>query len=73
MLDAVILANALYEIANDPTTHNIHVAFKEYYRERFSHAKSDQESSQQAARLLAGQVNELAEKKVATGRGDRAQ
>ncbi|KAK3814912.1 MAG: hypothetical protein J3Q66DRAFT_343368 [Benniella sp.] len=56
MMDAVILANALYEIAEEPTKHNIHAAFKEYYKERYAYAKTELESSQQAAKLLAGQT-----------------
>ncbi|KAG0366223.1 hypothetical protein BC939DRAFT_437188 [Gamsiella multidivaricata] len=55
MLDAVILANAIYEIADDATPENILAAFKGYYKERYAHAKTDLESSQFAARLLAGQ------------------
>ncbi|KAF9201129.1 hypothetical protein BGZ49_008642 [Haplosporangium sp. Z 27] len=56
MLDAVALANALYEIADNATPENIHLAFKEYYRERYAHAKQDQALSQHAAALLAGQT-----------------
>ncbi|KAF8939664.1 hypothetical protein BGZ58_009063 [Dissophora ornata] len=55
MLDAVILANAIFEIADDATPTNILSAFKGYYKERFVHAKDDLESSQHAARILAGQ------------------
>ncbi|KAG0223228.1 hypothetical protein BGX31_008634 [Mortierella sp. GBA43] len=56
MCDAVVLANAFYEIADDPTPRNIHIAFKEYYKERYAHSKSDLLSSQQASKLLAGQT-----------------
>ncbi|KAF8984263.1 hypothetical protein BGZ46_008436 [Entomortierella lignicola] len=56
MLDAVILANALYEIANDTTYSNIQSAFKDYYTERYPLAKVDLDSSQKMAKLLAGQT-----------------
>ncbi|KAF9384438.1 hypothetical protein BGX21_001292 [Mortierella sp. AD011] len=56
MLDAVILANSLYEIAKDATYSNIRSAFKEYYNERFPHAKADLESSKKVASLVSGQT-----------------
>ncbi|KAF9114615.1 hypothetical protein BGX27_010280 [Mortierella sp. AM989] len=56
MLDAVILANSLYEIAKNATPENIQSAFKEYYKERYHRAKSDLNASQTTARLLAGQT-----------------
>ncbi|KAF9994410.1 hypothetical protein BGZ79_000835 [Entomortierella chlamydospora] len=56
MLDAVILANSLYEIAKDATYSNIRSAFKEYYNERFPHAKADLESSKKVASLVSGQA-----------------
>ncbi|KAF8982393.1 hypothetical protein BGZ46_001355 [Entomortierella lignicola] len=56
MLDAVILANAIYEIADNATYDNIQSAFKEYYDERFPLAKADLASSQKMARLIAGQT-----------------
>ncbi|KAF9992567.1 hypothetical protein BGZ80_003809 [Entomortierella chlamydospora] len=56
MFDAVILANSLYEIAKDATYPNIRSAFKEYYDERFPHAKADLESSRKMASLLSGQT-----------------
>ncbi|KAF9202994.1 hypothetical protein BGZ49_006906 [Haplosporangium sp. Z 27] len=56
MLDAVALANAIYEIADNATPANIRSAFKEYYNERYSLAKSDFQASQRAAKLLAGQT-----------------
>ncbi|KAG0002553.1 hypothetical protein BGZ80_005953 [Entomortierella chlamydospora] len=56
MLDAVILANSLYEIAKDATYSNIRSAFKEYYDERFLHAKADFESSRKMASILSGQT-----------------
>ncbi|KAF9359651.1 hypothetical protein BGX26_011805 [Mortierella sp. AD094] len=55
MLDAVILANELYEIAEDATPGNIQNAFKEYYKERYPYAKADFEISQRTAKLIAGQ------------------
>ncbi|KAF9379169.1 hypothetical protein BGX21_002719 [Mortierella sp. AD011] len=56
MLDAVILANSLYEIAKDATYTNIRSAFKEYYDERFPHAKADLESSKKVASIASGQT-----------------
>ncbi|KAF9410756.1 hypothetical protein BGZ76_005443 [Entomortierella beljakovae] len=55
MLDAVTLANELYEIADRATGENINLAFKEYYKERYPAAKADLQYSQQLARILAGQ------------------
>ncbi|KAF9206978.1 hypothetical protein BGZ49_001459 [Haplosporangium sp. Z 27] len=55
MLDAVILANAIYEIADNATYKNIQSAFKEYYNERYPLAKADLESSQRMSKLVAGQ------------------
>ncbi|KAF9992568.1 hypothetical protein BGZ80_003810, partial [Entomortierella chlamydospora] len=56
MLDAVILANSLYEIAKNATYPNIRSAFKKYYNERFPQAKSDLESSKRMASLVSGQA-----------------
>ncbi|KAF9084886.1 hypothetical protein BGX27_003686 [Mortierella sp. AM989] len=56
ILDAVILANAIYEIAEKPKPKYIQAAFKEYYKERYPLAKVDLEFSQRAASLLAGQT-----------------
>ncbi|KAF8984261.1 hypothetical protein BGZ46_008434 [Entomortierella lignicola] len=56
MLDAVILANAIYEIADNATYENIHKAFKSYYNERYPLAKYDLESSNKLASLFAGQT-----------------
>ncbi|KAF9992264.1 hypothetical protein BGZ80_008633 [Entomortierella chlamydospora] len=56
ILDAVILANSIYEIAKDATYPNIRSAFKEYYNERFPQAKADLESSKRMASLSSGQV-----------------
>ncbi|KAF9171768.1 hypothetical protein BGX20_006938 [Mortierella sp. AD010] len=56
MLDAVVLANSLYEIAKDATYSNITSAFEEYYNERFPQAKADLESSKKMASLLSGQT-----------------
>ncbi|KAG0099366.1 hypothetical protein BGZ93_007968 [Podila epicladia] len=55
MLDAVILANALYEI-REPNTGNIQNAFKEYYTERYSRAQADFNTSQQTAQIISGQT-----------------
>ncbi|KAF9082917.1 hypothetical protein BGX27_004349, partial [Mortierella sp. AM989] len=56
MLDAVIIANSLYEIADNATYENIDSAFKEYYTERYPQAKSDLEASQRISKLVAGQT-----------------
>ncbi|KAF9420802.1 hypothetical protein BGZ76_004052 [Entomortierella beljakovae] len=56
MLDAVILANELHEIADRATGENINHAFQEYYKERYPAAKSDLHFSQQTARILSGQT-----------------
>ncbi|KAF9408787.1 hypothetical protein BGZ76_005788 [Entomortierella beljakovae] len=56
MLDAVILANELYEIADRATGENINHAFQEYYKERYPAAKADLQLSQQSARILSGQT-----------------
>ncbi|KAF9378065.1 hypothetical protein BGX21_003005 [Mortierella sp. AD011] len=56
MLDAVILANSLYEIAKDATYSNIRSAFEEYYNERFPQAKADLESSRRVAGIVSGQT-----------------
>ncbi|KAF9114847.1 hypothetical protein BGX27_009595 [Mortierella sp. AM989] len=55
MLDAVVLANELYEIIDDASNKNILSAFKEYYKVRYPYAKTDFEISQRTARLIAGQ------------------
>ncbi|KAF9433939.1 hypothetical protein BGZ76_008787 [Entomortierella beljakovae] len=55
MLDAVVLANELYEIGDNATPDNIANAFKEYYKNRFPYAKIDFETSQRTAQLIAGQ------------------
>lgn len=56
ILDAVVLANAIYEIAEMPSAANVQHAFRQYYEERFPLAEADVYSSRQAARLFAGQV-----------------
>ncbi|KAF9409136.1 hypothetical protein BGZ76_005737, partial [Entomortierella beljakovae] len=56
MLDAVVLANELYEIADRATGENITHAFQEYYDERYPAAKADLELSQRLGKLLAGQT-----------------
>ncbi|KAF9087107.1 hypothetical protein BGX27_003011 [Mortierella sp. AM989] len=56
MLDAVIIANTLYEIAENATYENISSAFKEYYSERYHRAKTDLEASQRISKFVAGQT-----------------
>ncbi|KAG0329695.1 hypothetical protein BG000_012003 [Podila horticola] len=55
ILDAVVLANAIYEMG-DHSTANIQAAFQQYYDERFPLAEADFYASRQAARLFAGQT-----------------
>ncbi|KAG0329693.1 hypothetical protein BG000_012001 [Podila horticola] len=55
ILDAVILANALYEI-REPNSSNIQSAFKEYYSERYSRAQADFNTSKQTAQIISGQT-----------------
>ncbi|KAF9964798.1 hypothetical protein BGZ70_005927 [Mortierella alpina] len=55
MLDAVVLANTLYEMP-DTKLESITSALAEYYEERYDHAVADLVSSQHMARLLAGQT-----------------
>ncbi|KAF9138419.1 hypothetical protein BGX20_007782, partial [Mortierella sp. AD010] len=43
-------------IAKDATYTNIRSAFKEYYDERFPHAKADLESSKKVASIASGQT-----------------
>jgi hypothetical protein len=57
LLDAVVLANELFEIMDDPTPKRIKHAFKEYYTDRYNQVKIDFESSQRATAIIAGQVN----------------
>ncbi|KAG0038444.1 hypothetical protein BGZ82_000198 [Podila clonocystis] len=55
ILDAVVLANAIYEMGN-PSAANVQAAFQQYYDERFPLAEADFYASRQAARLFAGQT-----------------
>ncbi|KAF9990186.1 hypothetical protein BGZ75_003312 [Mortierella antarctica] len=55
MLDAIALANSLYEMP-DTKLESITSALGEYYDERYHHAVADLVSSQHMARLLAGQT-----------------
>ncbi|KAG0205527.1 hypothetical protein BGX28_002826 [Mortierella sp. GBA30] len=54
-LDAITLANALYEMP-DTKPESIVAALDEYYDERYSHAVQELVSSQYVARLVAGQT-----------------
>ncbi|KAF9095706.1 hypothetical protein BGX27_001218 [Mortierella sp. AM989] len=56
MLDAVVLANLLYEIGRDATGPNIKSAFNEYYDERYNRAKADLQASQKVSNIFAGQT-----------------
>ncbi|KAF9307195.1 hypothetical protein BGZ74_009901 [Mortierella antarctica] len=55
ILDAVVLANAIYEM-EDSSSANLQAAFQQYYDERFPLAEADFYASRQAARLFAGQT-----------------
>lgn len=55
MMDAVVLANTIYEITS-ATPENITAALKEYYEIRYPHAKLELQGSQRMAKVLAGQV-----------------
>ncbi|KAG0033415.1 hypothetical protein BGZ81_008501 [Podila clonocystis] len=55
ILDAVVLANAIYEMG-DHSAANVQAAFQQYYDERFPLAEADFYASRQAARLFAGQT-----------------
>lgn len=55
ILDAVVLANAIYEM-DDSSSANLQAAFQQYYDERFPLAEVDFYASRQAARLFAGQT-----------------
>ncbi|KAF9437596.1 hypothetical protein BGZ76_000120 [Entomortierella beljakovae] len=55
ILDALKLANELYEIADNFTAQNVQNAFKEYYNDRYSQANADLQASQKASKLFAGQ------------------
>ncbi|KAF9571182.1 hypothetical protein EC968_000870 [Mortierella alpina] len=54
MLDAVILANALFEMPSASFKH-IGSAFNEYYQERFPTMTSELAASQQMGKVMAGQ------------------
>ncbi|KAF9361463.1 hypothetical protein BGX34_007124 [Mortierella sp. NVP85] len=56
MQDAVILANCLYEIANNPTSDNITDAFRDYQEQRFPHVQQQFDVSKTMAKVIYGQV-----------------
>jgi hypothetical protein len=56
-LDAVVLANEVFELIDNPTPKRIKHAFKEYYNDRYSRVKLDFEVTQRVTDVLAGQVN----------------
>ncbi|CAO3574680.1 unnamed protein product [Mortierella alpina] len=56
MQDAVILANCLYEIANNPTSKNITAAFQDFKDQRFPHVKFQFDSSKLMAKVIFGQT-----------------
>lgn len=55
MEDAVILANAIYEI-RAVNSENITTAFQDYYTERYPHAVEQLKFSKLFTMLMAGQV-----------------
>ncbi|KAG0366222.1 hypothetical protein BC939DRAFT_437182 [Gamsiella multidivaricata] len=54
MMDAVSLANALYEMPSCSMKH-LSAAFEEYYKERFPTMTSELAASQQMSKVMAGQ------------------
>lgn len=58
MLDAVILANSIYDLLS-LKTEDINAAFKEYYMQRYSHAKDQIERSGFLGKVMFGQVRTL--------------
>ena len=57
ILDAVILANEIYEIAKNLTGQNVKNAFSNYYNKRFPASQHAFNTSQRFGRILSGQVN----------------
>ncbi|KAF9116909.1 hypothetical protein BGX27_008993 [Mortierella sp. AM989] len=55
MLDAVILANSIYDLLS-LKTEDINAAFKEYYMQRYSHAKDQIERSGFLGKVMFGQT-----------------
>ncbi|KAG0248799.1 hypothetical protein BG011_009910 [Mortierella polycephala] len=54
MLDAVILANSLYEMPSKSMKH-INAAFEDYYKQRFPSMTSELAASQNMGKVMAGQ------------------
>ncbi|KAF9956430.1 hypothetical protein BGZ65_002738 [Modicella reniformis] len=56
MQDAVILANCLYDIANDPSNTNVDAAFRDFKEQRCSHVKNQFDISKTMAKIIYGQT-----------------
>ncbi|KAF9987147.1 hypothetical protein BGZ65_004885 [Modicella reniformis] len=56
MQDAVILANCLYDIANNPTSDNITAAFQDFKDQRYPHVKHQFDLSKTMAKVIYGQT-----------------
>ncbi|KAI8350677.1 hypothetical protein B0O80DRAFT_457228 [Mortierella sp. GBAus27b] len=56
MQDAVILANCLYDIANNPTSENITNAFRDYQEQRMPHVRQQFDISKTMAKVIYGQT-----------------
>lgn len=63
MEDAVILANAIYEI-RAVNSENITTAFQDYYAERYPHAVEQLKFSKLFTMLMAGQVRKKKKKTI---------
>ncbi|KAG0228603.1 hypothetical protein BGX31_006506 [Mortierella sp. GBA43] len=50
--DAVVLANCIYELPDNPTVEEIHKAFQYYKSERYPHAKAAYDTSHRMAALV---------------------
>jgi 2-polyprenyl-6-methoxyphenol hydroxylase-like FAD-dependent oxidoreductase len=57
ILDAVVLANEIYEIANNVTGKSVKNAFSNYYNKRFPASQHAFNTSQRFGKILSGQVN----------------
>lgn len=55
MLDAIVLANLIYEM---PTSNNKNItkAFDEFYEERFPNSRRELSATQQATHVMFGRV-----------------
>ncbi|KAF9427025.1 hypothetical protein BGZ76_002500 [Entomortierella beljakovae] len=56
MQDAVILANSLYDISDDPSRKNIKAAFKDFKEQRYPHVQNQFDISKVMAKVMFGQT-----------------